>query len=50
MTLFLVNTVVCLGLCLFFTYSLYRAEIRAEDMERKMNKIQEKYTNPEVEE
>ena len=50
MTLFLVNTVVCLGLCVFFTYSLYRAEIRAENIERQINNMQEKYTNPEEEE
>ena len=50
MTLFLVNTVVCLGLCVFFTYFLYRAEVRAEDIERKISNIQEKYTNPEEEE
>jgi hypothetical protein len=50
MTIFLVNTVICLGLCVFFTYSLYKAEIRGEDMERKINNMQEKYTNPPEEE
>ena len=47
MTIFLVNTALCLVLCAFFTYSLYKAEIRGEDMERKINNMQEKYTNPE---
>ena len=47
MTLFLVNSVICLGICTFFTYSLYKAEMRGEAMERKINDAQEKYTNPE---
>jgi len=47
MTLFLVNSVICLGICVFFTYSLYKTEIRGEEIQRKINSAQEKYTNPE---
>jgi len=50
MTVFLINVAVCLAICVFFTYFLYKAEIRAEDIERKINNTQEKYTNSEKDE